>query len=233
MQQWNSCFARYRGNLTGGYESYKSERAERRKKPRVPPRLMIKATVVAAAATVACALHSGQGERVGFHGVPESGPDEYASADLSPSDFWDKYVQGMEPVVIRGAVKADPAVELWTDDYMIREYGDMKVRVEPKIEGGSRSVEAGEMPSNLKLRDFYNKWFDEAYVVTQIPRPMANETTIASVMSCGPITDQFVEMNLWISKATSGVTSSQIHKDSNNQMVSSHFSGSLALQPCC
>jgi len=89
------------------------------------------------------------------------------------------------------------------------------------------------MPSNLKLRDFYNKWFDEAYVVTQIPRPMANETTIASVMSCGPITDQFVEMNLWISKATSGVTSSQIHKDSNNQMVSSHFSGSLALQPCC
>ena len=68
----------------------------------------------------------------------------------------------------------------------------MKVRVEPKIEGGSRSskVHGGEdMPSTLNLREFYDKWFDEAYVVTQIPSPMANETTIASVMSCGPITD--------------------------------------------
>ena len=44
---------------------------------------------------------------------------------------------------------------------------------------------------------------------------MNNESTIIPAMACGPIRNQFIEANLWISN---GDTNSKIHKDSNNQM---------------
>jgi len=88
----------------------------------------------------------------------------------------------------------------------------MKVRMEPKDAGGQRKP---DMPSVGNIQNFYAKWIKGGYTVTQLPGPMNNESSIVPCMSCGPIRDQFIEANLWISN---GDTNSKIHKDSNNQM---------------
>jgi len=44
---------------------------------------------------------------------------------------------------------------------------------------------------------------------------MNNESSVIPAISCGPVSDSFIEANLWIS---TGDTNSKIHKDSNNQM---------------
>jgi len=71
----------------------------------------------------------------GYHAEPEIGPSE-EPADLTPEKFWNEYVRKAEPVIIRGAVKNDPAITLWNDEYILKNYGDMKVRMESKDEGG-------------------------------------------------------------------------------------------------
>ena len=139
----------------------------------------------------------------------------------------------MRPVIIRGAVifecyacfeparlntcqrqvKDDLGKQRWaSDEYVLKNYGHMKVRMEAKDEGGSKLNDA---PVVDTLKNFYTKWIDGAYTVTQLPGFMNNESSIVPCMACGPIRDQFIEANLWISN---GDTNSKIHKDSNNQM---------------
>jgi len=149
--------------------------------------------------------------KCGHHGTPQPGPTE-EPASLSAEDFWEKYVRLSEPVVIRGAVKDDLGLKLWNDEYLLKNYGEMKVRMEPKDEGGQRMA---DMPSVDSLSKFYSKWMKGGYTVTQVPGRMNNESSIVPCMACGPIRDQFIEANLWIS---TGDTNSKIHKDSNNQM---------------
>merc|ERR1712153_193677 len=77
--------------------------------------------------------------RCGNHNpkMKKVGPPE-EPADLTAEDFWEKYVRKMEPVVIRGAVKDDLGLKVWNDEYVLKNYGHMKVRMEAKDEGGMR-----------------------------------------------------------------------------------------------
>jgi len=147
----------------------------------------------------------------GYHGKPLAGPAE-EPASLTAEKFWSEYVRKAEPVIIRGAVAKDRGVTVWNDDYILKNYGHMKVRMEAKDEGGDRKE---DMPSVDSMKNFYSKWLQHGYTVTQVPGGMNNESSIPACMSCGPIRDQLVEANLWIS---TGDTNSKIHKDSNNQM---------------
>ena len=84
--------------------------------------------------------------------------------------------------------------------------------MEAKDEGGMRGT---GMPSMDTMSNFYSKWINSGYTVTQVPGGMNNESSIIPCMACGPVRDTFIESNLWISN---GDTNSKIHKDSNNQM---------------
>jgi hypothetical protein len=127
--------------------------------------------------------------------------------------FYDDYVRRMRPLVLRGAVADDPALRLWNSKYLRETYGGMKVRMETKDEGDFD--EAAQVPSEGSLKRFLAEFKDAGYVVTQLPDPMSNETTLPSCISCGPVTDHILEANLWVS---TGNTMSLIHKDSNNQL---------------
>jgi hypothetical protein len=82
------------------------------------------------------------------------------------------------------------------------QYGDLDVRLEGKDEGGA--VPAGfedlaeELPNKCKLREFYEKWKDVGYVISQTPVPMQAETTVVPQLSCGPARHTFLEIALFM-----------------------------------
>jgi len=55
---------------------------------------------------------------------------------------------------------------LWNDEYILSKYGHMKVRMETKDEGGPSHV---DLPSVDTIKNFYAKWMQHGYTVTQTP----------------------------------------------------------------
>lgn len=53
----------------------------------------------------------------------------------------------------------------------------------------------------------------EGYVVSQLPDPMAKDVAVPAIATCGSLSRQLLEANLWVS---SGNTSSMIHRDADN-----------------
>ena len=139
---------------------------------------------------------------------------EPASVDyaISPQAFWENYVRTATVLVLRGAVKGDAAVRLWTWEYLAREYGHLEVRLEPMQEGGEAPE---DMPAKTTIRDFHDNWRDAGYIISQTPTPLQNDTTVVPCLTCGPVRAGFLEVALFMG---AGKTNTKIHKDSNNQM---------------
>jgi hypothetical protein len=139
---------------------------------------------------------------------------EPASVDyaISPQAFWEEYVRTATVLVLRGAVKDDAAVKLWTWEYLAREFGHLEVRLEPMQEGGEAPE---EMPAKTTIRDFHDHWRDAGYIISQTPTPLQNDTTVVPCLACGPVRAGFLEVALFMG---AGKTNTKIHKDSNNQM---------------
>merc|ERR1712159_632163 len=95
-------------------------------------------------------LQSSSAALCGNHGTPMKGPAE-EPATLTAEKFWNEYVRKAEPVVIRGALSEDESLKLWDDEYMLKHYGDYKVRMEAKDEGGARME---NMPSVDTMKNF-------------------------------------------------------------------------------
>ena len=162
---------------------------------------------------------------LGEHAHAVEGPAEFLDGDLTPQRFYDEHVRAMSPVVIRGGVSRDDGFHKWTDEYLVTNYGNLTVKIEKKNEQDGLDG----MKSRAPLAEYFQEMQQRAYVVSQLPTPMAHEASVLSCMACGPVAKKFVEANLWISN---GETRSIIHKDSNNQMVSfplSRFLGAPAL----
>ncbi len=48
--------------------------------------------------------------------------------------FFEKYVLPSRPIVFRGAAKKSNAFSHWTEDFLVKNYGDLEVRLENKLE---------------------------------------------------------------------------------------------------
>ena len=148
--------------------------------------------------------------------------------DVSPLQFWKKYVEPHRSVVIRNALKGSTALEKWSDpEYLVEKFGDLEAKIEQRMEArgdfvkGRKPVKTGR----AKIRDIVEGKID-GYVVSVVPQPMAWEITAPKCVLCGkrdrtylhfsdtvPFLTGIEETSLWMSR---GRTRSQFHYDKEN-----------------
>ena len=157
-------------------------------------------------------LPVGHGMTLGRHRISEGHLQELIDVP-SPEIFWEKYVKTRTPVVFRDAAKHFPSFHLWTDDYLVKNFGELEVNLESKREKdevptGERGLGRDTIKSYLNV--YKNK---DSYVVSQLPDPMAKDVHVLSCLACGSFSQRILEANLWLS---SGGTSSLLHRDADN-----------------
>ncbi|XP_020623160.1 uncharacterized protein LOC110060709 [Orbicella faveolata] len=129
-----------------------------------------------------------------------------------PSEFWASYVSQNKPVVFRGAAKHSRAYELWTEDFLISEYGNLTVRLEARAESNDRAPvgEAGILGRDTIKHFIHNYQTMDAYVISQIPQPMERDIGIPPCLRCGSFSEAIQEVHLFLS-ARGGQT--KLHQD--------------------
>ncbi len=108
----------------------------------------------------------------GHQSAPEKHVKEY-DEPLTAEEFWKNHVKDHIPLVYRQGIKGSPALKLWDDDYLSKEFGDLDVLVELKKE--NRTSSSGRM----RLKDFltlYKK--EEIYVVSMLPSEMMRDIKV-------------------------------------------------------
>ncbi|XP_035698141.1 uncharacterized protein LOC118431132 isoform X2 [Branchiostoma floridae] len=154
----------------------------------------------------------GHGEELGRHRDPE-GHIPVLHDVPSPLEFWEKYASQRKPVLLRGVAKNFPAYSLWTDEYLRENYGELKVKLEAKVEKDHYPVgEKGLAQDTIRnfLKTYKNQ---DKYIVSQLPDPMSKEVMVLPCVRCGSFKNRALEANLWLS---SGGTKSLLHKDADN-----------------
>ena len=108
------------------------------------------------------------------HQRPPDGPVRpYIDRFLHPVDFWEYHVSNKLPLVYRNAVNRSPAIKLWDDEYLLKNYGNLDVLVERKVENRSYS------PRRMVLKGFLKQYRKEdIYVVTVLPDAMRHEVQV-------------------------------------------------------
>ncbi|XP_077998563.1 uncharacterized protein LOC144451559 [Glandiceps talaboti] len=154
----------------------------------------------------------GHREPLGNHRDPDGHIDIIENM-ISPQEFWDKYASQRRPALFKGAAKNFPAFNLWTDDYLMKNYGNMKVKLEGKVE--KEEVPVGEKGLGQDtISSFLNTYIvKDSYVVSQLPDPMSHEVLVLPCVLCGTFKDRILEANFWLS---SGGTKSLLHRDADN-----------------
>ena len=72
------------------------------------------------------------------------------------------------------------AYELWTEDFLLSEYGNLTVRLEARAESNPRTPvgEAGILGRDTIKHFIHNYQTTDAYVISQIPQPMERDIGI-------------------------------------------------------
>lgn len=72
------------------------------------------------------------------------------------------------------------AYELWTEEYLISEYGDLTVRLEARAEDNTRIPvgEQGVLGRDTVAHFIKNYQTMDAYIISQIPVPMEKDISI-------------------------------------------------------
>lgn len=148
-------------------------------------------------------------ERLGNH-IDSDGHVEIYDEIPSARDFWEKHVRYRKPAVFRGVAKNFDAYSLWTDDYLIKKYGDLEVKLESKAE--KKNIPIGSKGKGRDtISDFLHTYIEkDSYIVSQIPDQMSAEVGVLPCITCGSFKNRILEANLWVS---SGGTKSLLHKD--------------------
>ena len=154
----------------------------------------------------------GHGQELGKH-RPSDGHVEELHEIPAPPLFWEKYASTGTPVVFKGAAKSFPAFKLWTDEFLMENFGNLEVKLEAKKEKnktpiGERGL--GRDTINSYLSDYQTK---DSYVVSQLPDPMAQHVKVLSCLSCGTFAERIMEATFWLS--SSGACS-MLHRDADN-----------------
>ncbi|XP_077998630.1 jmjC domain-containing protein A-like isoform X2 [Glandiceps talaboti] len=137
---------------------------------------------------------------------PAEGHVEVLEVIPSPKQFYENYVKASKPVIFKGAAKMSPGFNLWSDDYLRSQYGDVIVRVDyGKKENRERS--ADPMPL-AEFLDLYNS--SDRYLVDTLPDQLWKEYNLLPCITCGGFTKGLQDAVLWFS---SGGTKSFLHMD--------------------
>ena len=142
-------------------------------------------------------LPRGHGQQLGKHGGSEGHVDFIDSSGLtSPQQFWDQYASIRKPVVFRGAAKHFPAFQLWTDEYLTENYGNLEVKLEAKHEKEEVPVGARGLGRDT-IRSFLETYQKkDTYTVSQLPDPLSLEVKVLSFLMCGTFSERILEANL-------------------------------------
>lgn len=156
----------------------------------------------------------------GHHRPPSVVVDEYTRENApTPKEFFDKYVSVSKPVIFRGGVSDSKAYQLWTDDYVRANFGEMEVRLEGKKEKKHIPPLGETYIGRDTLRHFidtYHNQGNNVYIVSDLPSVMYKDMgVVPSFGACGEMSRRIVEVDIWWS---GGGSSSIIHKDAFNQM---------------
>ncbi|EDV23857.1 uncharacterized protein TRIADDRAFT_27062 [Trichoplax adhaerens] len=154
----------------------------------------------------------GHFDRLGSH-IDSDGHVEIYDEIPTAQKFWEKHVRHRLPAVFRGAAKNFEAFNLWTDDYLRKNYGDLEVKLEAKAE--KKNVPIGTKGKGRDtIADFLDSYVKkDSYIVSQLPDPMSPEIGVLPCITCGSFKNRILEANLWLS---SGGTKSLLHKDADN-----------------
>lgn len=128
-----------------------------------------------------------------------------------PQEFWENYVRPGKPVLFRGAAKHSRAYRLWTEDFLISTYGNLTLRLEARAEDNNR-IPIGTKGLGRDSVEHFVKHYRtmDAYVISQIPRPMEKDVSIPPCLRCGSFAERIQEVHLFLS-ARGGKT--VIHRD--------------------
>eukprot|EP00057_Strongylocentrotus_purpuratus_P027318 XP_011681792.1 PREDICTED: lysine-specific demethylase 8 [Strongylocentrotus purpuratus] len=143
---------------------------------------------------------------LGSHRPPEDPGIDVLHRVPDPLDFFNRYVKDGKPVIFKGAAQNMDSYKLWTDEYLSKSYGHLKVEVEEgKKENRSKDL------WHMSLSNFIQKYQKEdVYLVTDVPPEMSDEFCLLRCLLCGGFPTSLVDTILWYS---SGGTKSVLHFD--------------------
>ena len=123
--------------------------------------------------------------------------------DMHPEKFWSHYHKNRIPFILKGFAKKSPAYKkAWTDENLKRNYGEFKVKTEPKNEDRLTDYCHGEMhrqriscprstvpyqEQHMQLGDFvdqYHNYTFDRYVVTQMPDALGQDVYVPPFIMC-------------------------------------------------
>ncbi len=117
----------------------------------------------------------GHGKSLGKH-KDSNGHVDILTTLPSPQEFWDKYVSQRRPALFRGAARSSPGMHLWTDEYMMEHFGDLKVRIESKHQKDGTYPEGEKGIAQDTVRNVLQTYRTrDVYVVSQIPDPLTTQ----------------------------------------------------------
>ncbi|XP_019615833.1 PREDICTED: uncharacterized protein LOC109463450 [Branchiostoma belcheri] len=156
------------------------------------------------------AVPKGHLEIFGSHADATETIDEMFTVP-QPQEFFDKFVKPNKPVLLRGAARPSRAYSLWTPEFLIREYGNLTVRLEARHEANHK-IPAGETGLGRDTVAHFMRNFDtmDAYAISQIPRPMEKDVAVPPCLRCGSIAQGIQETHLFLT-AAGGKT--MVHRD--------------------
>ncbi|XP_066295392.1 uncharacterized protein [Branchiostoma lanceolatum] len=159
---------------------------------------------------VPCGSPKGHLEIFGSHAEATETIDEMFTVP-QPQEFFDKFVKPNKPVLLRGAAKPSRAYSLWTVEYLIREYGNLTVRLEARHEGNDKiPVGEGGLGRDTVAHFMQNFNTMDAYVISQIPLPVEKDVAVPPCLRCGSIAQGIQETHLFLT-AAGGKT--KLHRD--------------------
>eukprot|EP00794_Sanderia_malayensis_P019471 gene19471-21394_t len=165
-------------------------------------------------ATVDPKLLPGHLKPFGAHTTPE--PVEETEIIPDAKTFFNEYVLPSRPIVFRGAAKKFKAYSLWNEDYLVKNYGDLEVKIENKLEKEGYTPQGAKGIGRDTIKEFIKTYHKEGkYIISEMPTPMYQDMMALPCMSCGPVKKRLVEVDLWMS---SGSSQSILHKDAFNTM---------------
>lgn len=112
---------------------------------------------------------------------------------VHPRRFWREQVAAHRPALLRGAGKFSPAAKRWTEDFLLKQHGNVAVKVEPaqeargSIDAYDRLHERGIPDSGrMALRELLTLPTEAgAYGVTILPQAMAWDVAVPPSVLCG------------------------------------------------
>ena len=157
-------------------------------------------------------------EPLGSHRDPEQVPEFKRGNYPKPEEFWKNFVKPSKPAVFRGGAGDWVGFTKWTDEYLVKNYGDSELRLEGRKEKYGRTPYGALGVGRDTMENFVKNYHDpdhKGYIVTELPVPMYQEAGVLPFMTCGTFKHRMVEVDFWMN---GGNASSVLHKDAFNTM---------------